>query len=625
VAGDAVSISRRFNQPYFQGTTLSVTRAETTPFDVVINGRGYLIDLGFTNQPYQFESIPMLKAMFLQDRGTIPIGEHALNPDDYWRRSVDDWSSGAGQLALDHTDSVGAQYRTSKGVDPWTAGTFAMLPDTTNKFASSAPFQHLVVAGGYLYLFHSVLGLLYAPSLEGTNPPFTVVTGAGFASAVDLATDGYTVWAADTTRVYYSLRGSATYAAFHAADHVCSLLRVAKGRLFTAHGPTIYTHTLTAGTAVATAYFTHPNPDWTWTDIAGGPDSVYFAGFSGDKSAVYSAGIKSDGSALDAPAVVASLPDGEIARALQAYLSVLVIGTDKGFRIAEIGGSAGQLVLGVLIAMATPPRCFEPQDRFVWYGWSNYDTTSTGLGRMDLSTFNTLAPAYASDLMATGQGEVQSVVTFGGKRVFTVSGLGVFCESADRVATASLSSGTLNYALADPKVAIKLNTQYRKGAGTFNVTVTGDDQPPVTLGQTVTTSAASGNSVTLSVPQIVARNFEVGFDVNRYASDTTVGPVIDRWTFMVEPQPERRAKFTVPLRMHASEIDRNGAKRTYVPSEERARFYDLMRSRQVVPFQDYEQSYDVIVDDFVWVPYEQVGTKQKTWDGTLVVVCKVID
>lgn len=614
---------RTFTSPYFTGTAASAS-TPPTKYDVTLNGIGYLLDLTGPAEPYTMATLPLLKAMFLQDRGTTPIGEHSLNPEDYWRRSVDDWLGGSGQKYLDLNDSVGNQFRLSKGIDCWTQGQITLLPDTSRKVTSANTNLVLAVAGAYLYMLD---GNVWKYTLDVTGTPsFTAVTPAvgTLSSPTGMTSDGYTLWACDGTRVYYTTKAAATYAKFHTADHIATLIKSAKGRLFTANANILYTHTLTAGTAVATAYFTHPNSDWTWTAIEGGPDAVYFAGFSGDQSAIYAATIKSDGTSLDAPVIVATLPTGELARSLKAYLSVMVIGSDKGFRAASINASQGTLILGALVTMASPPKCFESQDRFIWYGYTNYDSTSTGLGRIDLATFNGTTPAYASDLMATTQGTVLSVVTFQSLKVFCVSGSGMWVESTNKVSTGTLSNGWLNYALADAKIAIKLAIQHRAGAGTYSTQVAVDDGTAVTVGTTVTTSSIAGNNETQAIPQIQGRAFEVTLTLNRSGSDSTAAPVLDRVTLMVEPQPERRAKFTVPFLLHGSMKDKNGAVLHYSASNERARFFSLLQSRQIVPFQDFENTYQVIVDDFHWVPYQEIGPSHRTWDGTLVAELKII-
>lgn len=618
---------RKFDEPFYTGAAAAITTSAVSKYDVAFNGIGYMVDTEAMNEEY-FTSINLLRSMFLQDRGTVPIGEHSLNPSDYWRRSVDDWSAGGGQLALDHSDSNNNQYRTSKGIDPWTAGSITLLHDTAKSNAinlTSAPHPKLAVAGTELY----VLGDDQL-AFGDTNSLTTVVHAAPDAAlslVADMTTDGYTIWVADATRVHYTARGTSTFTKYHTSDHVATLLRSTKGRLFSANGNILYTHSGAAGSAVATAYFTQPNSDWVWTDIRGGPDMIYFSGYSGDKSMVYGATIKTDATALDAPVVVATLPSGEIAQSMHQYLSTLVIGTNKGIRVAVVG-SGGSLTLSGLIQTANPPLCFESQDRFIWFGWTDYDSTSTGLGRIDLSTFNsnTNAFAYSSDLMAATQGDVTSVVTFAGNRVFTVAGIGMYVEESTFVVSASITSGGLNFALAENKLAIKAIVASRASEGSYQMSLAVDDLAPVNIGNIVQTTGANGQATVILAPQLQGRTYEVGLTL--FSSDTqTTAPTIDRWTLMVEPQPERRFQFTIPLLLHSQVRDRLGGTLSYEPAAERRKFYELCISRELIPFQDREQSYTVLIDDFKWKPYEHVGAsrRQGSWDGTLFVVAKVVN
>jgi len=624
------SIWRSYDSPYYSASVGKVPSAATSKYDVVLNGRGYMIDWVF-QEPYGLESIPLLRAMFLQDRGTIPIGEHSLNPSDYWRRSVDDWVLGSGQIFLDHSDSLNNQFHASKGIDCWTSGEMKLLHATVSVVADADSRPLLQVAGQFLYHLSAGSGnvLRYTSDLSAWT---TVGAGAGDAAlsaSKSMTSSGYTVWVADGTRVHYTLRGTATFNKFHTADHVCSLIRFVKDRLLSANNNILYTHTLTAGTAVAATYFTHPNVDWQWTDIAGGPQQIYAAGYSGDQSAVYGIKILDDATALGAPVVFATLPSGEVVQSLYHYLNVLLIGTNKGLRMALMD-SSGNLTLGGLIVLPSAPLCFEAQDRFVWFGWSNYDPTSTGLGRADISQFGSTAganvPAYATDLQINGSGLTTGVVTFLSRRVFAVGGLGIFAENPNAyVTTGWITSGYLNYALADNKLLIKALVSFHAGAGSFSAQTAVDTGPPQSIGTVITTTAVGG-AATLFAPQLQGRTYEFTLNLN-CSPDTTATPIIDRWTLMVEPQPERRFQVLLPLLLHSKLNDRLGADMTIVPLIERQVLRDMCSARQVVTLQDREAAYQVIVDDIKWRPYEHVGARRRqgSFDGTMVVTLKEIN
>jgi hypothetical protein len=293
----------------------------------------------------------------------------------------------------------------------------------------------------------------------------------------------------------------------------------------------------------------------------------------------------------------------ETVQSLKAYFAVLMIGTDKGLRAAAIGGQAGQLTLGSLIEMALPPRCFETQSRFVFFGWDDYDGEHTGLGRADLSKFNNDVPAYASDLMATTQNAVTSIVTFNGLRLFTVSGHGIYGETTNKVTSGTISSGWLNYALAYPKIALKMSVQYRIGAGTYQASLAKDDAAAVNVGLPVVTSAIAG-----PVPQI---RDGVRDDVRAHPQRRT-RPQGQCWIGCADGRtPARTARSSWSGLLHSSQ--RLVTATVKYVGRERQRFYNLMQDRRS-SFQDCGSSRSSSTTSSGC--YEQVGVG--SWNGTLV-------
>jgi hypothetical protein len=214
---------------------------------------------------------------------------------------------------------------------------------------------------------------------------------------------------------------------------------------------------------------------FTWTASTGTGSSHYFAGYNGDKSIIFKTTLTAEGTALGAAIVAGELPDGELVLHLDSYVGYLIIGTNKGVRFANTD-SNGYITLGGLIETRQPIYCSEGQDRFVWFGCGNYDDISSGLGRMDLAEFTSaLTPAYASDLMAGWPalntdtsspvaanpilGDVKSVVTYNGKRVFAVSAKGVFAELDTKVYEASLETGLISHGIIDNKYAAFLDAR----------------------------------------------------------------------------------------------------------------------------------------------------------------------
>lgn len=621
-----LTITRSFSDPFYTGLGGGSgggpqTVAQIgTQYDVGIGGRGYMLDLRPEDggNGYTVKSLPLLQRYYLtQTQGNL--GEQSLNPEDYWRRSVDSWNNGSGQVANDHDQSIRTRFRSSKGIDPWTPGQFTLLHDVSNVLTSISQNLRLAVAGTYLYCLDSTV-LKYTTDAS----TFTFVTGAGLPNAQSIASDGFSVYVADSADTYYTTRGFPNYNTYCAAPHPSSLVRSVKGRLFTANLNVVYEHTGVPGGAATTALFTHPNVDWTWVDMAEGPTAIYFAGFSGDKSIIYQTAILSDGTALNVPSAAASLPSGEIVRSIQGYLGAMMIGTDKGLRVAAID-SQGNLTVGDLIQTGSPVLCFEPQAQFVWFGLSNYDGVSTGLGRADLSTFNASSPACASDVMARTSGAVLSVETFQGVRVFTVQGSGIWIESAtDRVETGTILSGALNFALPDPKTAVKFTVSYLRGGGTITASLSADDMPFAQLGGPITTNSASGSNAVLPAALLTGRTFEVELTLDRDGLDASQAPTVDRWTLLANPAPERRVRIELALMLHHEMRLRNGQTQIINPRFERDQIDAWMQSNEVITFQDSESSYAVTVNDYEWRSYAQVDAKVRSWDGTLMVTLNEI-
>lgn len=610
---------RSWNGGFYGGS--GTTPSVGARYDVGLAGRGYMID--DTQQgdlAYGFHSIPLLRSGQISQPSNV--GELSLNVEDYWRRSAESWHLGAGQLFFDHQNSDDRRFRASKGVDVWTAGQLSLLNEVEQSVSSGEELNLIVVCGDYLY---NLVGTTwrYTSSLGGTIS-WTTVTDAGpddalASGAKSMTTDGATVWVADSTRVHYSASSGTTYDKYHTSDHVATLLRSTKGRLLSANDAVLYTHSGSAGSAVATVLFTHPISSWEWTDIAGGPNAIYFSGYAGDKSAIYSTTIEADGTALEIPKVAATLPDGELAQSLYAYLNLLVIGTSKGIRIAELQ-SDGSLILGALIELEHPPLCFEGQDRFVWFGWTNYDDFSSGLGRLDLATFTSDAPAYASDIMALlANGEVLSVATFENRRAFTISGAGIYREdTAAKVTEGVLYSGWANFGLADPKIAVKFLVSQRDGAGTFTVALATDAQTTYEqLGAEATTDVA----VTHLFPAGLIRGQEWEWKLTLNGNGST-GPVLRRVTLLANPTADRRTAITLPLLLHQEVMLKNRAKGGFNAPFERRVVSDLASSGRVILYQESGESYNVTVDNFRWLPSSQPGTSL-IYDGTLIVDLKI--
>lgn len=661
-------LTATFDTPFTTGGSSSQV---PSLYDCALNGRPYMLDLN--SNAFMHETVPLIRNQADQSSSpseeTINPEDLWRRSQDTWHdgagqayvdradsdparyftsKGVDPWSKWHLSL-LNDTTKIAA----ITGPNPilLTAGDFLyVIDDTSVRFTNSVSSASSVPVwvgsgehGSATYTVGDVVrptvdnGFLYECTTAGTagvteptwptTPSNTVADGAvvwtclagstavtfttvsGLAGGIQAATtDGYTVYIATSTGLFTTARGDPT-ATTPGSNQNFTLLRYVKGRLMAA-GTTTTSPTYSifdAGTS-ATALMTHGNPDFTWVDFAEGQLVIYAAGYSGDKSIIYRISVTPDGSALSAPIVAAELPDGEIVRSLDGYLGFLMIGSDKGVRFAT-AESSGNLTLGSLIPSDNPVLCFEPQDRFCWYGLTNYDSTSTGLGRLDLSALTAAnTPAYASDLMTTGQGAVTSIVTFQESRVFAVAGLGVYQETSSALPSGTLETGEITYRLPDDKVAMFVDV---RSTGTVTVELSADGGPYTTIG--------TGTSVPIGA--VRAERFGLRITLT---SDVGVSAELLSWTLRAYPTATTVRVITVPLLLHETLDLHNGDKGKCDPVVELAAVDAIRSSHNVVTWQEGASAYDVIVDDYQWRPYSLMSQDSgfKGWQGTLVVKLK---
>lgn len=583
---------------------------------IAIGGRPYMIDTKMT-EAWRHKGIPLLRQQ--QDNSTSPSGV-SVSSEGVWRAGVDSWHKGAGQNYRDRPDSNEFRFRASKGVDPWTRYQLGLLPATDQKKASVNTNVKLCVAGDRLFCVDGA-DVTYTTDATVDSPTWTNCTNEPGGTILDIASDGEYVWITDGANSYWA-DASASPPAFNLAGWTgtqdADTLGYVKGRLLSGHDNTLHFYDSGGAATAITIPGVLPST-WTWVGFAGGDGNsvIYAAGYAGDKSQVYRIGLKDDGTLDVAIPATPGLPDGEIVRAISSYLGFVLLGTDKGVRFAA-PGSSGNLQLGPLLETAGAVECFEGQGPHVWFGWKNYDSTSTGLGRMSLEEFSsaeTLAPAYASDLMATAQGAVLSVVTFGGRRYFTVSGSGVWGEDSVKVASGTVQSGRITANVAEAKTVFGVDVRHRSiTGGSSTVALSVDGGSFTTLG-----SALSADG---SVPaEAVGREFEVQFTLAKSGSDH---PVLSSWTLRYYPRVKRQTVRVVPVVLHNAVTLMGGGDESVDVAYERSVLTGHYRDGAVVTVQTADGVFSAVVDDFEWIPHHSTEFGGQAEQGTMVLTLKEV-
>lgn len=606
-----------FTTPYTNGPSFytGTGSSQLVPdvFPVAINGHPYLVDQKSGRFGRAFEA----RIRESVDQNNIP-GEATINPQGLWRRSQVSWHKGSGQPYADTGDSQEYRFDTSKNVDPWTKNELKLLPTTSQILSSVSTNLKMVVVGTYLYVGDGNT-LKYTTDLSTWT---SVTTGAPASSAIEaLTTDGTTVYVSyNNNAIYSSTAGGASVAQYYPTSGSTSFTHVSikynKGRLVSLHDNDIHLPTSSGG--AHTEFFAHPNASFKWVDSCSGQNAIYVGGNANQTALIYKITVKSDGT-LDVPVVAAELPLGETISSLTGYLGYVLIGTNKGIRLASADGDAN-LVLGPVLETTSSVKCGIGDGRYVWYGWTNFDGTSTGLGRLDLSELNGVnEPAYASDLMVTGQGAVNDVINWNGTRIFSVSGLGVYKEGTNLCESGYMISGIWRWGIPDRKFLPRFDTRMQPLAGTIQVSLSFDQGTyvdlPIVNGSGTTEKTTIGTETGFS-------DVAIKLTLTRSATTATKGPTLTRWQARGYAAPIRARVFSVPVVLH-HKINIRGSEYYMDVKGELEHLEGLVNDATIISYQESYDAYNVVVENVEWIPLDSPGSTWD-WEGTAVVSLRSI-
>lgn len=600
---------------YFTGTPTSAFVPNIFP--IAINGRPYLIDSRSGEFSRQFDD----RVRNSMDQTNEP-GESSINSQGLWRRSQSSWHYGAGQTYSDTPDAENYRFNNSKGVNVWENGGLTLLNDTAVAYATSNTNLYMATANDRIY---GSDGQLIKHTTDWIT--FTTVTSTAASDIYSLASDGYNVFFSYANGDIDQTDASTSAASAYITGIEAGRITYARGRLMVAGQAAdknkIWNITTTPGLSEnnPTALYTHPNTNFTWVAFAGGQNHIYAAGHAGNKSLVYKTTIKADGTSLDIPTVAGELPQGEVIHEIDSYLGYILIGTDLGIRFCS-ADTDGNLVIGPLISVNSPVKCFVGIGQYVYFGWTNYDVGSTGIGRMDVATqVVTNQPAYASDLMATGQGTIVDLHEFAGKPVFTVSGLGAYRPHATNlVASGTLDTGLFRWGVMDPKFVPKWDLHTKALSGTVAFEISPNNEGFTEIG---VSSVADSLSSTFNGLEPYILDVEVRLILTP-TDDLLVSPTVNRWMGRAYAAPFRSEIFSVPLLLH-KQVNVRGRDYYFDVEHELSLLRLLVSNPSVISYQENNTKYSVIVENIQWKPTDSPQSPgQWDWDGTCVIIMRSI-
>tara|TARA_Y100001949_G_scaffold24327_1_gene17640 strand:+ start:1279 stop:3177 length:1899 start_codon:yes stop_codon:yes gene_type:complete len=520
-------------------------------------------------------------------------GEQSLNQAGVWKRSRNDWELGAGQREADSPESGLRQFYESTGINPWVKNELTLLKATALLWSDSSTNLYMATAksGGTSRTY-----MCDGPNMQASDNLFgsaTAITNPCGDDILGIASDGTNVYVAGNGKVV-KITGTSFSTSTDGTDHwlLASVddVWVANGYLIASVDDrlTVLSVSSVASVNADIASDTFNQVD-SWQSVIGTPVGIYAAGNQGQQGRIYYIGINDSTSALNVPVIAAELPVGETINVLTEYGGLVIIGTSKGIRMAQIAGQ-GYLTYGPRIDIAGGVSYLLSQGEFVYFNWNDYNSSTSGLGRLSLKELTgQLVPAYASDLMyADSTADVQGIVIDDDTLLFSVSGVGVVKESSNYVTSGSINEGRFRWGITELKTAVSVDLRHSILAESTSG-VTSAESVAVTL----TDDAGNTDTITSDTELTTTPNIQVVEGVTgEYITPTLVitrgdtatdTPTLYRWTVRAIPMPFVAEIIQLPiiLTTHTTHDNRDVYQDIY---DEYTYIRELLENRALVTF-----------------------------------------
>jgi hypothetical protein len=586
-------------------------------YDVALGGLPFIYAIN-DSRPYVRQTAPFRKDQF--DNGAEP-GEQSLT--GWWIRSQMSFHSGSGIKFYDPatTDENGHyRFADSKGINVWTKGEATLLKSCTSTHTTTGPIASNGVTQQHLrpIKWSTTKGVLLLDEFDvdkiaanGTVTHFVDYTSGTDAPVYALCDDGtFAYWITNTTTKKTVYKKALTLTSSDAETKMFdeagtisnATMEYVKDRIVLCADNKVYEFS-TSATAMPTAVYTHPTSTHVYTSVAASGPAIYIAGYNGIQSTIQKFTLSTAGvmPTLTSAVVAAELPAGEIVHKIHYYLGYMMIGTNRGIRVAAVSDQDGSLNYGPLIVETSQP-CFDfaTRDHYVWCATGV--AGEPGVIRIDLSNeLETLRFAYANDLYMDGvSGYKTTACAFIGNDDPTVTDRLVFCtantgtvdgtiyiEDATTLRTSGyLTTGNIRYGTLEPK-----NFKRLLGRGDFaygSMTLETVDRNNVEYDHISYDASISPIEVGTSNPATAQEYVAFKFILYRDATTTSRGPVFKGYQAKATIATPRQRVIQFPVYCFDLETDRYNVVTGY---EGRAMdriqlLEDIEESGDVVTWQD---------------------------------------
>jgi len=622
-------------------------------YDVALGGLPFFYAINDA-RPYIRQTAPFRKEQF--DNQAEP-GEQSLT--GWWIRSQMSFHSGSGIKFYDPatTDEVGHyRFADSKGVNVWTKGQVTLLKSCTSGHNTTGPIasngvtqQHLRSIKWSTFtgaLLHDEYDVDKIKVTDPSNPVHFIDynAGAGVYPVYAICDDGTNAyWMTNVTSAGVKftvfgkpLTGSSASTAdefkiFDNSQNITNgVIEYVKQRLVICADNKVY-ECAAAVSSTPTLLYTNPSTTHVYTSITASGPAIYISGYNGAQSTIEKYTLSTAGvmPTLTSAVIAAELPVGEIVHKIYYYLGYMMIGTNKGIRVAAVSDQDGSLNYGPLIVETTQP-CYDfaARDHYVWCATSV--AGEPGLIRIDLSNeLETLRFAYANDVYYEGvTGHVTTAVCFDGNTDPTTTDRlmfatayasstdgAIYVEDASTLRTSGyLTTGNIRYGTLEPKNFKRLlgRGDFSKGSMTLEtVDKDGTEYDHITYDATIFPI-----EVATSQPATAQEYVAYKFILNRDTTTTSAGPIFKGYQAKATIATPRQRIMRFPVYCFDVETDRYNVQVGY-EGKAQARLLaleELEENGDVLTWQDLTtgESRQVVIEQ---ISFTRMTPPDKRFDG----------
>jgi hypothetical protein len=562
--------------------TSAIWQNTDVAYDTAIGGMPFIYAISDA-RPYIRQTAPFRKEQF--DNQTEP-GEQSLT--GWWIRSQQSFHAGDGITFYDPAQSAANspehfRFADSKGVNVWEQGQVTLLNSTTQSHnmtgqikSNLRPNQQVrsikwSTNNGVLVMDEYDVDKI---SSNGTVTHFVDYNSGADTPVFAITDDGtFAYWITNTSTKKTVYKKALTLASTDADTKMFdevgtisnAIMEYVKERIVMCADNKVYEFAPSA-TAMPTAIYTNPSTTHVFTSIAASGPAIYIAGYNGIQSNIVKFTLSTAGvmPTLTSAITAAELPVGEIVHKIHYYLGYMMIGTNKGIRVATVNDNDGSLSYGPLIVETSQP-CYDfaSRDHYVWCATGV--NGEPGVIRIDLSL--EVAPlrfAYANDLYFSGVTGHQTTgcafaadtnqLMFSTTATSSAVGYIYYENTSQLMPTGYLETGYIRYNTLEPKNFKRLVARgdFEYGSMTLEtVTADGTEYDVVAYDASVPPV-----EVTTSNPQEAQEYLAYKFILYRDGDDASRGPIMKGYQAKATIATPRQRVMRFPVYCYDVETDR---------------------------------------------------------------------